>query len=671
MRDVLRHWRHPLVWLSAALFALNAAIAWRLFHVEYLSQTGNGEGLVIAYARYVRDYWPDVGWCRFWFAGMPFQNAYVPGLHFVVAALSALAHVSAARAFHIVTASMYCLGPVTLFWMAFRLSHAVNWSFYAGLAYSLISPSAWLVPEIRRDLGSLFWDRRLHAMVVYGDNPNAAALALLPLAIIALDLALAKRRPIYYVCAALAIAAVPLTNLPGAIALVCAAMAYGLTSTHGGWLWRWLRMAGVAALAYAMVVPWMPPSTIATTQALVQTFKANYKFGPHHLVYIAMVAVVTGILLRLFAAARVPAYLRFFVLFFFYTAAITLGYYWLGVALLGEPWRFHLAMEMGFTLSLVFGVRLLLQRWAVLRRPVAVAFAILCVFQFVQFRLYARRIVRGIDMTQTSEYKTARWLDRHMRDGRVMVPGSSTFWLNVFSDTPQLDGCCLQSVARLVPGASYGITKDLTAENRAFENTFLWFRTLGIRAVAVSGPRSTEVYKPFYHPEKFVGRLPVVWRDGDDIIYEVPWRYYSLAHAMEPGDLVRRAPVNGVDTAPLAPYVAAIERADAPELQVRWPDNETIEIKGKLRPDQIVSVQENAHPGWHAAVEGSPRRVFADKLGLLTVVPNCNGDCTIRLHYDGGLEMRLAHWICAAAFAGCLLWVLATSPLLPRRHQRP
>jgi hypothetical protein len=183
------------------------------------------------------------------------------------------------------------------------------------------------------------------------------------------------------------------------------------------------------------------------------------------------------------------------------------------------------------------------------------------------------------------------------------------------------------------------------------------------------------VYKPFYHPEKFVGRLPVVWHDGDDVIYEVPWQYYSLAHAMEPGDLVRRAPVNGVDTAPLVPYVAAIERADAPELQMRWPDNETIEIEGKLRPDQIVSVQENAHPGWHAAVEGSPRRVFADKLGLLTVVPNCNGDCTIRLHYDGGLEMRLAHWICAAAFAGSLLWVLATitgpGRQLPRRHERP
>ena len=63
-------------------------IAWPLFRVAYLSQTGTGESLTIAYARYARDHWPDLAWCRFWFAGMPFQNAYVPGLHFTVAALS-------------------------------------------------------------------------------------------------------------------------------------------------------------------------------------------------------------------------------------------------------------------------------------------------------------------------------------------------------------------------------------------------------------------------------------------------------------------------------------------------------------------------------------------------------------------------------------------------------
>ena len=248
-------WRHPILWLSAALFLLNAAIAWRLFHVEYLSQTGTGVGVIIAYARYARDHWPDLNWCRFWYAGLPFRNAYVPGLPLAAAVLSGFAHISAGRAFYIVVASMYCLGPVTLFWMAFRLTHSAAWSFNAGLAYSLLSPSAFLAPEIRHDLGSLFWDQRLHTMAGYADNQNVASLTLLPLAILALDVALEKRRPIYFVAAAVALAAVPLTNWPGAIALTFAVLAYGLAQPGAGGLRRWALIAATAR----SVTQWRSP----------------------------------------------------------------------------------------------------------------------------------------------------------------------------------------------------------------------------------------------------------------------------------------------------------------------------------------------------------------------------------------------------------------------------
>jgi hypothetical protein len=649
-----------VVWLSIALFLLNAAVVSRLFQTEYLSQTGTGEGATISYARYARDHWPDLGWCPFWYAGLPFRNAYVPGLHLTVAAYSALRRISAAAAFHQVVAFLYSLGPVTLFWMALRFTGSVGWSLGGGLLYSLISPSAFLVPDIRRDLGSLFWAQRLHSMVGYSDNPHVAALTLVPLAILLLDVALERRRPAWYVAAALALAAVPLTNWPGAIGLGMAIAAYAFT-LGPGWGRKWAATAGIAALAYGLAVTWIPPSTIIRTQADTQTFEPANRFGPHHLMYLAVVTACTLLLLKLFSAARVPRYLRFFVLFFFYAAAPVLGRYWLGVTLLAQPHRFHLEMEMGFILSLVFGMRPAAGRWRVVRKPLGAALAVLCVVQFAQYRSYARRLIRSIDITQTSEYKTARWFDQHMRNSRVMVPGSTSFWFNAFTDTPQLTGCCPQGVLnQTIVIANYGINTDLTAENRAFENTMLWFKALGVHAVAVSGPRSTEVYKPFYHPAKFVGRLPVLWREGDDVIYEVPWRYYSLAHAMETGDLVQRAPAHGVDTAPLVPYVEAIERPEAPQLQMRWLNNETIVISGNLEPSQIVSIQVTASTGWHATVDGSPRAVYPDKLGFLTVVPRCSGGCTIRMYYDGGMEMRIARWLNRAAIAGALLWVAST-----------
>ncbi len=224
-------------------------------------------------------------------------------------------------------------------------------------------------------------------------------------------------------------------------------------------------------------------------------------------------------------------------------------------------------------------------------------------------------MIRPIDMTQTSEYKTARWFDEHMRDSRVMVPGSTMFWLNAFTDTPQMAGCCPQGVLdRTILIADYGISTDLTAEDRAFENSLLWFKALGVHAVAVSGPRSTEVYKPFYHPAKFEGRLSVLRREGDDVIYEVPAPYYSLAHAIDQDDLVKRTPINGVDSMPLVNYVTAIDKPGA-ALPMRWLDNESAVISGNLKRGQLVSVQATAHSGWHATTNHLRSAVFADKLG--------------------------------------------------------
>jgi hypothetical protein len=658
-------WHSPLPWLSVSLFAINALVAAPLFRTEYLSQRGTVEGLFVSYARYARDHWPDLGWCRFWYDGMPFQSAYPPALHLAVAGVSFLGHLNIGLAFHIVVALIYSLGPVTLFWMAARLTGSVRWSFYAALLYSLTSPSAALVPAIRHDLGSLFWARRLHTPVAWGDSPHVCSLTLIPLAILILDLALEKRRPTWYVFAALALAAVALTNWPGAIVMACATVAYWLAVPEGGRLRRLARIIGISALAYAIAMPWMPPSTIIKTQANVQVLESANKFGLRHLAYLALAAICTWLLLRILSAARAPRHLRFFLLFSLYMAAITLGWYWFGVTLLAQPGRFHLAMEMGLALSAVFAVRLLCRRWALLRWPLAVAFALVCITQFFVYRTYASRLIQGTDVTRTSEYKTALWFDRHIRGSRVMVPGSTAFWLNAFTDTPQLTGCCSQSVlTQIIPTADYGISTDQGAGNRAVENSLRWFKALGVRAVAVSGPRSTEVYKTFLHPHKFEGHLSALWRDGDDVIYEVPWRHYSIAHALEPADLVQRTPANGVDTMPLVPYVEAFERPEAPQLDVRWPDNETIVVTGSLRPGQVVSVQESAHPGWHAAVNGSPRRVYADKLGQLTVVPECYGNCTITLHYDGGAEMIAAHWIRRAAIAGSLFWMLIS--LWPR-----
>jgi hypothetical protein len=148
-------------------------------------------------------------------------------------------------------------------------------------------------------------------MAGYADNQNVAALTLLPLAILALDVALEKRKPIYFVAAAVALAAVPLTNWPGAIALTFAVLAYGLSqpapATPVG------AHRAIGTLAYALAITWIPPSTVFATQADTQGFAPVNRFTPHHLIYAAALAAGAWMLLRLTAAARAPRYLRFFL----------------------------------------------------------------------------------------------------------------------------------------------------------------------------------------------------------------------------------------------------------------------------------------------------------------------------------------------------------------------
>ena len=108
----------------------------------------------------------------------------------------------------------------------------------------------------------------------------------------------------------------------------------------------------------------------------------------------------------------------------------------------------------------------------------------------------------------------------------------------------------------------------------------------------------------------------------------------------------------------LFPVIPADKKTLAPGLELRWTNNETMVIAGHLRAGQVVSIQENWDRGWHAIVNGSERPVFPDKLGLITVAPNCNDNCNIELRYDGGMEMQVAHWVNRCAIAGTIFGIL-------------
>jgi hypothetical protein len=290
-----------------------------------------------------------------------------------------------------------------------------------------------------------------------------------------------------------------------------------------------------------------------------------------------------------------------------------------------------------------------------LRTALVVGLALFSVRQMVVYRNYAREQTQSIEIKNTTEYRTAKWFEANMHGARVFAPGSISLWMNMFTEVPQVLGCCDQGVPGIMHRiALYTIYSDQNAGPRAAEVSLTWLKAYGANAIGMVGAESREVFKPYRHPAKFDGVLRELWRQGDDVIYEVPQRSASLAHVIRPADVVSRAPIHGLDTEPLARYVAALDDSALPIAGMRWLQPHHARIEVELREGQIMSVQVSYDPGWHALVNGVTRRIRADKLGLMVIEPECTGACAIDLVYDGGAE---ALWAAATQAIGFLLLV--------------
>jgi hypothetical protein len=641
---------------SAVLTALNVYICRDLFRTEYLHHMDSIEGSYIGISRYILAHPRDLTWFPLWYGGIPFQNTYPPLLHILVAGTAWLFRISPALAHHIVGGAFYCLGPVALMFLAYALSKNLALSFASGLVYSLLSPSALLMPSVGADGGVWGHPRRLQALVGYGEGPHVSAMTLLLFAILALHLAIEKRTPLRVLAAAVTLATVALTNWLGAFALTigCASYLLARLGEDSRWLRQLAVSAGIGLLAYGLAAPWIPPSTILAIQRNAQFTVGRYPMGIRQVEYAGLLLVAGAGLSWILIKSQASLCVRFSSYFLLVMAALPLPSEWFHVYLMPQPDRYHLELEIAVCLVLVFGLGPYVMKapWK-LRAALAAILSIAGVSQAREFHKYERGIARGIDIHQTVEYESARWLQEHLPNRRIFAQGSVRFWLNAFSDSPQTGGGFDQGLLNSeIPMIQFGIP-FVPGDG---VNAAMWLRLFGAKAVVVSGPPSRDSYPENWHdPNKFRNVLPELWRNGGDAIYGVPQRSESLAHVILPADVVARPAINLFDSEPSRRLDAALENPALPIADFEWKSQAEAAISAVLQPQHVVLVQITYHPGWRAVVNGSPRPIRRDGLGFLIVEPQCSGPCQIRLLYDGGTEMRVAHW--ASAITAILLLI--------------
>ena len=124
-RSLLNHDRKGVIrgaLLAAALFALNAAICWPLFHADYLDNFQSNEGVFMSLARLLGQHFPHSAWFPWFDAGLPLENAYLPFVPALVALISSVTGASLAHVLHFLEALAYCC---LLYTSAFQASGAL------------------------------------------------------------------------------------------------------------------------------------------------------------------------------------------------------------------------------------------------------------------------------------------------------------------------------------------------------------------------------------------------------------------------------------------------------------------------------------------------------------------------------------------------------------------
>ncbi|MEP6715607.1 MAG: hypothetical protein ABJC09_08525 [Terriglobia bacterium] len=605
-------------WMAAlCIFAVNVFICRELFAIEFVRNLHTNEGCFVALSRFFREHWNDFRWYPWFNTGMPMENAYQPLLPVLAAVTGAVSGWSPERAFHFVLALAYCGGPVALFWFAWDWSRSLTLSAVAGFAYSLLSPAPLLIPVL--GVGKPL---RLYNLMFYAEDPHTVALAILPLALLFLRRAILTRRAVPVVAAVTACAAVVLTNVFGGIDLALGGLCVVLSLNGGLGV---LVLTGV--LGWLWISPWLPPSLINHIRL------DQWTPTPH-------AALNWTVVLALFAllwyfTRRLASLNRFAILFAFWMCVIPLAFFWWNVVLVPQGNRYQLELEMALALALACVCRQL--PW----RPVVLAaLAVAGIWQTVVFRHAAKGLIEPIDITQTIEYKSAMWIDRHLPGQRTMLAGDPQFLFNVLSNNPQMSASHDPTAPNWMQRvAVYTIYSGQGAGDRDAEYSIFWLKAFGNQAIYVPGPNSREAFHGVVHPHKFDGVLPVLWHDEDDTIYGVPQRSRSLAHVVPKEAIVTRRSFNGLDLEPARAYVAALDDPLLPLASVTWKSPSQAVVHARLKRGQVVSLQETWAPGWRASAP-----IHADALGLMVLEPDCVGDCEVTLSFGAGTEA----WICRA-----------------------
>ncbi len=526
-------------------------------------------GAWIGLARTVGLDWFRPHWFRFQAAGAPAEFVYAPLVPFLLALFG-----DPARVLHALTGAVYVLGPSVLFVALWRLLRSPWAAAVATLSYMLLSPTELFLPDAAWTPAGALAARRMYLLWEWDELPHSIALGLTPL----LGLLLLRGR------AVAAIATAALMMLASAFGLVLTALTAATVALAAPTRWR--ACIVTPALAWLLASPWHPPSLLLTIR---RNSALNAEVPPEARPALAFVIVAVALALTWFATRRLDPARRWLLLFSVPCVAVPVLFQHGAMWFIPQPGRYKVEAELAVALLIAVALS---SRRAPVWLGIALTIPLLFVFtqQVIRHRRLAKPLLRTVPVETSIEARTARRIVESLPDQRVMLSGSMAQWANAFADVDQLGGISYPTTP------NHHQQTAINAQHWGSDprEAIAWLRRFAVTAVAVPGPKSFEFWRPYEHPAKFEGVLPVVWREDDTTVYAVP-----NPEAVLP----------------------------------TWRDRNhaTLTAAGTVR------VAVNALPGWRA----SRGTLSADEFGLMRLDTGCAQPCAVDLTYNGSLESWL------------------------------
>ncbi len=619
------------------LLVLNVAMVYPLFQGEYTQYTSSVEPVYMAVARFIAQHPPFPTWNPLWYGGYPFRVFYTPMLPYTLALFHLITSLSIPAAYRLITASLYMLTPVSWYAFVLYLTRRRATAIVAALAYSLLPSFVYLIPEVRnvaQGFGYAPW--RLLVLMLYGEGPHTCALTFTPLAALFFVRALREPKLANYLGAALFMVLVALINFVALFALGMILAAVLATEMVAGEPTKKLKSAVISiVLAYGLSAFWFNLSFIEASFSFATGSQLLHNLAPIWPLLLLLLPLA-GVVFLLFSGRHRS---QPFLLASFWLATIGLivfswyGFHWV---LAPQPNRYMPELDMAFTLLLGLAVTRIYDLRASNRRRAAPAILAavglivltgILAFPFLRASRVITRPRSGI--VDTVEYQMARWLAEHSeKHERVYVTGNTTFWLNLFSDVPQVRGGLDQSATnRWWEHAAYQIN---AGEDGSLG--VLWAKAFDVRYILVNYPESSDPFHDYVHPRKFEGLLEPVYSEAGSVIFEVPPASGGLVQVVDLGRL-RALPAieNGADKERLQAYVDLVEGGRNAFYTMDSVDR--ISINADVEAGEVILVRMTYDLGWRASAATTVLRIRPDPLGFMIIEPDSPGEYEIILQH--------------------------------------